>query len=222
MPKRNDGPKHPGMLRLIALSLALMLAPMVQAHPHVFVDVALRFSSDDDGKLTQVEVTWTYDDFFSLLVLEDRGLDPDGDMNLTEDERAALMGFDLEHWEPGFEGALFIYAAGEKVSLGAPKATHVGMEDGQIVTRHIRPLNAVSAKNITLRPYDPSYYAALDLVAVAGLPDGCKTEIIEPDTIAADAKVENLGGAGMEAFYEEVQVGIHYADELRVTCAPSS
>jgi ABC-type uncharacterized transport system substrate-binding protein len=195
---------------------------VVQAHPHVFVDVGLRFSSDQEGRLTGVEVTWTYDDFFSLLVLEDRGLDPDGDMVLTKDERAALMGFDLEHWEPGFEGALFIYDADEKLSLGAPKATHVGMQEGRIVTRHIRLLDAVRAKDITLRPYDPSYYAALDLVAVAGLPEGCESEIIQPDTEAADAKVEDLGGAGMEAIYDEVQVGIYYADELRVTCASSS
>jgi len=210
------------MLRRLIILLALIPATMASAHPHVFVDVSLRFLSDAKGRLTGVEVTWRYDDFFSLLVLEDRGLDPDGDMVLTEKERAALMGFDLEYWEPGFEGALFLYDAGEKLSLGAPEATHASMEGGRIVTRHIRPVDPVVPTNLTVRPYDPSYYAALDLIEVAGLPEVCETEIIQPDTDAADAKVETLGGVGVEAVYEEVQVGIYYADELRVTCAPSS
>ncbi|MRU14462.1 DUF1007 family protein [Roseovarius sp. A21] len=210
------------MLRKLLILLALIPATIASAHPHVFVDVSLRFLSDTKGRLTGVEVTWSYDDFFSLLVLEDRGLDPDGDMQLTEKEQAALMGFDLEYWEPGFEGALFLYDEGEKVALGGPKATHATMEGGRIVTRHIRPVEALAPMHLTVRPYDPSYYAALDLVEVTGLPEICETELIQPDTDAADQKVETLGGVGMEAVYDEVQVGIYYADELRVTCAPSS
>jgi len=210
------------MFRTLVLAVVISIAPMAQAHPHVFVDVALRVLSDDKGRLTGVEVTWTYDDFFSLLVLEDRGLDPDGDMKLTEKERGALMGFDLEHWEPGFEGAMFIYDMGGKIELGAAEATYAGMDGGRIVTRHIRPIDPMPFSDLTLRPYDPSYYAALDLVEVTGLPSGCKSDIIQPDTKAADAKVEALGGAGMEAIFDEVQVGIYYADELRVSCVASS
>ena len=71
------------MTRWIVLGCALLAAPVAQAHPHVFVEVGLRFVSQPDGRLSGVEVTWRYDDFFSLLVLEDRGLDPDGDMVLT-------------------------------------------------------------------------------------------------------------------------------------------
>src|SRR6056297_2811011 len=77
------------MLRALALLLTTLCAPAAWAHPHVFVDVTLRFLPDAEGRLTGVEVTWAYDDFFSLLVLEDRGLDADGDMILTEAERAA-------------------------------------------------------------------------------------------------------------------------------------
>ena len=195
---------------------------MAQAHPHVFVDVALRFLSDDQGQLTGVEVTWSYDDFFSLLVLEDRGLDGDGDMILTDEERASLMGFDLEYWEPGFEGALFLYDAGQKVHLGMPEATHVAMHEGRIVTKHIRPVPPLDLNELTVRSYDPSYYGALDLKKVSGLPEGCDAKIIDADTEAANAKVEELGGVGMEAVYDEVQVGIFYADEVRITCAQSS
>ncbi|MGR3461685.1 MAG: DUF1007 family protein [Roseovarius sp.] len=82
-------------LSLIRHSLATAAAPVVVAttaggHPHVFADVALRFESDARGRLTGVEVTWRYDDFFSLLILSDMGLDPDGDGQLSDAELARL------------------------------------------------------------------------------------------------------------------------------------
>ena len=119
------------MIRRLYLTLAFVLAlfqgltacaPAALAHPHVFVDVTLRFLPDEDGRLTGVEVIWRYDDFFSLLLLEDMGLDPDGDMELSGEERAALKGFDLVDWPEGFEGALFLETGGAAVALDPPEA----------------------------------------------------------------------------------------------------
>ena len=61
-----------------ALLLGLVAAPL-GAHPHVFVDTAMRFEVNDDAEITGVTMTWSYDDFFTLLIFEDMGLDPDGD-----------------------------------------------------------------------------------------------------------------------------------------------
>lgn len=194
---------------------------MARAHPHVFVDVGLSLEMDAEGRIVAVEVTWSYDDLFSLLVLSDRGLDPDADMVLTDAEKAELMGFDLMDWPEGFEGALFLYAGARKLTLGAPEALSVGMEGGRIVTRHRRAVEPVAATEITVRPYDPSYYAALTLGGVPALPDGCEAQVLRPDTEAADAEVEKLGGFDNEGLFEEVQVGIYYADTLVVRCAGS-
>ena len=210
------------MLRWFCLVLAMCAAPMVRTHPHVFVDVTLRFQTDAEGRLAGVEVTWAYDDFFSLLVLEDRGLDPDGDMALTEAERDALMGFDLSDWPEGFEGALFLYSGAEKIALGPAEPMDAMMQDGRIVTRHVRAFAPVAADALVIRPYDPSYYAALSLRDVEGLPEGCVAAMEDADTEAADAIVAELGGSGYEAFFDEVEVGIHYADTGRIECAPSS
>ncbi len=210
------------MLRWIALCCTFLATPAAWAHPHVFVDVSLRFVADDDGMLTGVEVTWRYDAFFSLLVLEDRGLDPDADMILTEAERAALLGFDLTDWPDGFEGALFLFEAGEKVTLDPPKATYADLQEGRIVTRHMRSFAPMPVDGLVGRPYDPSYYAALTLDQVMGLSGGCAVAVERPDTAAADAIVAKLGNRGDERFFDEVQVGIHYADTFEVTCAPSS
>ncbi len=210
------------MIRALTLLICLCAAPMARAHPHVFVDVGLSFETDAEGRLVAVEVQWSYDDLFSLLVLSDRGLDMDGDMILTEAERAALIGFDLVDWPPDFEGALFLYQGDAKLALAAPEALSLELRQGRIVTRHRRPLKAPAPLTaLDVQPYDPSYYAALTLREMPGMPAGCTGEILRPDTEAADAKLEKLGGLNNEGLFEEVQVGIYYADTLVVTCGSS-
>ncbi len=209
-------------LLLISALLASLAAAPARAHPHVFVDVGLSFETDGQGNLTGVEVTWAYDDLFSMLILSDYGLDPDGDMALTEAERAELIGFDLADWPEGFEGALFIDTAGGKLSLGPPEALSLRMEDGQIVTRHRRPVSTEMPRGMTVRAYDPSYYAALSMIGEMILPDGCTGELTRADTAAADETVETLGNTGAEDFFDTFEVGRFYADTLEVTCEPLS
>lgn len=209
-------------LLLISALLASLAAAPARAHPHVFVDVGLSFETDGQGNLAWVEVTWAYDDLFSMLILSDYGLDPDGDMQLTEAERAELIGFDLADWPEGFEGALFIDTAGGKLSLGPPESLSLEMEDGHIVTRHRRPVSAEVPGRMTVRAYDPSYYAALSMIGEMILPDGCTGQLTEADEAAADETVENLGDPGEEDFFDTVEVGRYYADTLEVSCEPRS
>lgn len=195
---------------------------MAVSHPHVFVDVGLKFHTDPAGDVNGVEITWRYDSLFSLLVLSDRGLDRDGDMVLTEAERAALLGFDLTDWEEGFDGALFLRRGDVDVALGPPEALSVELRDGHLVTRHLRPLVApIAPTGLVVRPYDPSYYAALSLSGQVVPPAGCDGRVIPPDRQAADAQVEALGGFGDEAMFDEVLVGGYYADTLVLSCARS-
>ncbi|WP_397542394.1 DUF1007 family protein [Roseovarius salis] len=210
------------LLIAAAAAAAGLAAPVARAHPHVFVEVGLRLEADERGHLTGVEVTWTYDALYTLLILSDRWLDPDGDMVLTAAERAELLGFDLVDWPEGFEGALFIDTPVGSISPSPPEALSVRLEEGRLVTRHRRPLGPVAAPRLEVRPYDPSYYAALELSGAVRLPEGCTGDVVAPDRAAADARVAALGDPGREDFFEEVAVGVHYADTLVVTCAPSS
>ena len=72
---------------------ALMILPPAGAlaHPHLFIDAGLELVYDDQGALSQVAVEWRYDAFYSLLIVEDLGLDPDGDGILTPQEEAAAV-----------------------------------------------------------------------------------------------------------------------------------
>ena len=64
------------------------------AHPHVFIDATIEVIFDDKGLAEGVRIGWTYDEYFSLLIIEDRGLDPDYDNVLTPEAEAKLAGFD--------------------------------------------------------------------------------------------------------------------------------
>ena len=90
---------------LCCATALLCATPLAHAHPHVFVDTRMAVTVAD-GKAVRIDVTWTWDDFFSLLIFEDMGLDPDGDAILTEAELDVLRGFDFEVWPEGFEGDL--------------------------------------------------------------------------------------------------------------------
>ena len=94
------------MKRLLRSSLvAVCLAAPVPAlaHPHVLIDTGLKLVTDAEGMLVGVEVQWTYDDLYSMLLFEDMGVDNDHDGRLNPAEIAFLDGFDMQ-WVPGFEG----------------------------------------------------------------------------------------------------------------------
>ena len=62
------------MNKTLALCLTLFASPLA-AHPHIFVSTGLSFVLDGENRLTHVQVTWEYDELYSLLVTEDMGVD---------------------------------------------------------------------------------------------------------------------------------------------------
>ena len=70
-------------------------AAPAMAHPHVSIDTGLEVIFDDQGLATGLHITWSYDEYISLLIAEDHGIDPDGDGNAMAEEDKALLGFDM-------------------------------------------------------------------------------------------------------------------------------
>ncbi|MCR9111405.1 DUF1007 family protein [Marivita sp. XM-24bin2] len=206
-----------------ALAFGLIAAPL-GAHPHIFVETALRFEINDDREVTGVTVTWTYDDFFTLLILEDYGLDSDGDGTLTDAELDTLFGFDLIEWPEGFEGDLYVYANGEKIEMPRPRPIGIAVEDGYITATHYRDIPPVAVEAIEVLQYDPTYYVSYDVSQGVSLTDpGCTATVTDPDQAAAQAAVEKeLNGGSMEDIFNEMRVGIHFADTVTMSCAPPS
>lgn len=201
------------------LAFALSSAPL-NAHPHVFISTGLKFHMDPSGILTGVEVRWQYDEFYSLLLLEDMALDPDRDGKLTRAELKRLDGFDL-NWVKGFQGDLVAHQDGRAVTLGAPRSLGTSMEDGRITTSHYRAISGADAGAVVFKAYDPTYYTAYDLGLGLDLPSGCKAEIAVADLSdaqkALQAELARLSG---DAEVDFPEVGAIFADEIVVRCAP--
>ena len=211
----------------LAAALPALSAGPVAAHPHIFIDAGLVLHVDAGGRLEAVEVRWTYDPFYSLLILADRGLDPDGDGRLTPEEQASLRGFDLAVDE-GYTGALEVLAGGGvPEALGAPRDPQARLVDGQIVSSHLWPLADPPTGRITVRSYDPGYYAAISLTNGAILDgdgaSGCSLSYAPADLAAATAELEEmLYGPDAKTYGEDdfPAVGAAFADAVIVSCAP--
>lgn len=219
------------MRRVLAFAAGLWAAggPAL-AHPHIFIDTGLHLLFDDAGQLAAVRVVWAYDEFTSLLVLEDRGLDKDYDGKLTEEELARLDGFDMG-WDEGWPGDLYLKVGETGVPLSRPLEHTATLQDGRIVTTHLRALEtrvAMDGPAVVLSAYDPSYYVAYTLSLPTRIEgrEGCEATITQPNLSAAnqrllDAMAELGADETLEA-YDLPPVGEDFAEKLTLTCAPRS
>jgi len=203
-----------------ALAAALAALPCaLTAHPHIFVDTALRLVTDDSGRLAGLEVTWEYDELYSLLVFEDMGLDPDYDGRLTEDELAKLGGFDM-HWIDGYDGDLHMTAGDGPLIPGPPRPLATEVRDGRIVTRHLRPIGPFASGVMQIRVFDPTFYTAYDLTGGIEVPDRCRVEVTRADMDEAQKTLQDeLDRMESEDPEDFPEVGAVFADTVTVTCA---
>ena len=213
-------------LSLVLLSLAP--APLA-AHPHVFVDTGVEMIFDEGGRLTHLRVTWAYDEFYSLMLLEEMGLDRDMDGVLTEAEEAQLSGFDAQ-WVEGFNGDTVARLGREDLTLSGPMEPTATAEAGRIVSSHLRAVEGaprLAGRVLSVLPYDETFYTAYEVtrpVTLRGRPD-CAIEKIVPDIDAKLAQMRDmLLRIDENADLEENDiplVGAEFATEIRVTCPVS-
>jgi ABC-type uncharacterized transport system substrate-binding protein len=211
--------------RVAALVSALAgFAAPASAHPHVFIDAGVELRFDSAGQLAAVRVVWVYDDLTSMMILADRGFDPDGDGKLTAAETAALNGFDME-WDADFEGDTYVLHGDQPVGLGRPQDWTAEVAGGRIITTHVRQLAAPltpGAVPVVVQVYDPGYYSAYAIAVdpVIRGRDGCVAEVFGPDLDAAqealEAAMKELTGLELEQGFPAV--GQNYAEEVRLTC----
>lgn len=215
-------------MRRLCLAPLLFAATPLAAHPHIFVDAALYPAFDAAGQLAAVRVVWMYDEAYSALIFEDYGLDADGDGKLTEAEREALTGFDM-NWIDGFNGDLVATRGTAVLGLGGPEEATLDVMGGQIVTTHLRRFDTpVPAQGgVSFSVYDASFYTAYTLSLGARVEgrDDCRTEIVMPDAEAAYAILHEALAAFDDIALAEGDfpaVGAAFAHDLHLTCNPPS
>lgn len=204
----------------------LIMASPALAHLHVFVDAQIAPQFAADGRIEAIKVTWSYDDLYSLMILEDHALDQDGDDLLTEAEIAGLQGFDSD-WPEDFPGNTYVLVAGQPQALGCPTAWTASCGDGKLTSTHMRqlaePLRPEAAA-VVVKNYDPEHYYAYAILAAA--PEvqaaGCAAQITPYDPVAADAALSAASDAFIAADTSEPpapQIGAYFSDRVEVLCA---
>ncbi len=211
---------------VIAFSVLMLLAAPLRAHPHIFVDAEITVVFDDNGQPKGVEIAWVYDEFFSMLLVSDMGLDPDFTGTVTEEEQEILHGFDM-NWIEDYHGDTHVTQGGEPLALTGPVEWSSDYYDGQLRSRHLRHFLDLPdpTQEWIIAVYDPTYYTSYTLVGqprIEGRSD-CVARVFEPDWEAAtetlEAALDELLGAGMDIEADFPAVGALFSDEVRLTCA---
>ena len=205
------------------------MANLAASHPHVFVDTGIEVIFDDQGRAEALRLTWAYDDFFSMLILEDRAMDPDFDGLLTAEETAAIQGFDMA-WDAGYPGDTYALLGGQSLSLSGPSDWTTTYVDGRLTSTHLRRFAdpvVIADQPLLVQVYDSSFYTAYTIAkdtVLTGGPD-CTAQNFAPNREAADAQLlasmnELAGSPDVEG--EFPAIGAAYAEEARITCAARS
>ena len=212
----------------LVTAAVIACATPLGAHPHIFVDTGFEVIVDAEGRLTHLRITWAYDEFYSLLVTEDRGLDPDYDGVLTEAEVASLNGFDMR-WVEGFNGDTVLLNGGEEIALSGPQEVATTFSEGRIITSHLRAVegDAPDANGLVIKPYDPTYYTAYEVtqkVTVQG-DDACRARVKMPE-MNADLRELQQDLSALDANTDPNDVGLPeigeaLANEVVITCDAS-
>lgn len=192
----------------------------VAAHPHVFVDAKAEFKFDEAGQLAALRITWMYDAFTTLALMEALGLDQDNDGVLSADDLARVVDAQTI-WPDYFLGDTYLDAAGENVALGRPTDGAAAMEELRISVSFDLPLFAPvePGSGVELRLYDPTYYyayATLDVVA----PEQCAATVTQFQADQATSALQaQLARLSREETPDQAGVGRLFADLVRLECA---
>ncbi len=213
--------------RVLAVTGLIFAGFPALAHPHVFIDTALEIIFDDQGRASGLRISWTYDEYYSLVIAEEKAIDPDYDGSATEAEAKPLAGFDMG-WDADFPGDTYALMGDAELALSRPKDWTAGYAGGKITSTHLRMFDApvkVAEVPLQIQVYDPTLYSGYYLVgtpALTSAPVGCTTKVVLPDRAVADdilqAALDKLP-TSMDVESEFPAVGKAYAEEARVICA---
>ena len=194
------------------------------AHPHIFVDAKAGFHIAEDGSLTGLYISWTYDPFTTLFLFDALDLDRDKDGQLNDDDYAAILRGETE-WADGYVGDIYL-EVNEKVQPHLrPVDAKADYSNDQITIRFDLPLAEpvnVPGQDVSLRLYDPNFYYAYSVVEITNpvpMPTACEAWIyaFEPDAVTGDLLVA-LGTLSREETPEQADVGRLFSDEVVLSC----
>jgi ABC-type uncharacterized transport system substrate-binding protein len=144
-----------------AAALALFPVAGAYAHPHVFITA--RVAAEFDGSsLASLDISWTFDDLFSQMIIADYDRGRKG--SFTDKEAAALKKGAFDNLR-NYHYFLSLFVDGKGVSLPPIKDFKPSINSGKLVYSFSLPLTlAIGGKGreVRLTLYDDTYYVAFD------------------------------------------------------------
>lgn len=211
------------------LALGLAWPTGTVAHPHVWVSGGADFGINAEGELDRLHITWIYDPFASLYLVNYLNVDQDRDQILTLEDKEKILA-DQTTWPDTFQGDSYLFVDGQRRALGKPlNADTRILASGEVevtferaVLEPFRP--GVDGSPVVVKVYDPTFYYAYEVEGAAKIigPDGhgCISEHDPVDTSDPYLTVlaVQLSALGRNETPEQPDVGALFADELRLIC----
>lgn len=167
-----------------ALVMGLTPIPAVNAHPHVWVDTRAEVAFDGQGRISAVRHAWTFDDAFSVYVIQ--GLDENEDGIYTRKELSSLAQINVESLAD-FEFFTFMGVEEAEVEFEAPIDYWLDYDAGQsrLTLNFTLPLSqpALVIGDLILEIYDPEAFVAFSvqenesIKLAKGAPGNCSVEV---------------------------------------------
>lgn len=210
---------------VVGLAMTTAAPSPSHAHPHVFVDAGVEFVLDDRERVQGVRITWTFDAFVSLYIVEEQGLDRDGDGVLTRQEAKTVAEKSIE-WETDFDGDMFLSAGSEDLALSAPRDPTARYDGGRLSLTFHRDLKApvpASAAPVVARIYDPTYFIAYSASerrsSVRNASGACRVDVTPFEATPALFDLQTtLAALSREETPDQQNVGALFADVVTLTC----
>lgn len=209
------------LIPAVALAAALMAGEAV-AHPHVWITSRSDAVFNDAGRMTAVNVEWTFDEYYSVTAVE--GLDTNGNGTYEPDELKGLVAENIKELKPY---RYFTQVTSDKSPVEYGDVTEFGsyMKDGTLTMFFRLPLAKPldpRASKIEYRMYDPEFYIAIEYPAKGGAnivgkaPGDCR-----PKVFPSEADAEEAAG-NSEEFWAKLseggEMGALYAERVMIVC----
>jgi len=132
------------------------------AHPHVWIDARLEAVFNEEQRMTELRVSWRFDEFYSLFAIE--GLDKNGDSVLDAAELQPLAELNVTSLE---EYRYFTQISVDGAAAAYGPVTDYGSryEEGILSLNFVIPLATPidpRGARISIKSYDPSFYIAIE------------------------------------------------------------
>ncbi|MDQ0391718.1 DUF1007 family protein [Labrys monachus] len=214
-------------MRALLLGILLLgcLAGTASAHPHVFVTSASDIVYDQQGRVTGVKQSWTFDEAFSAYATQ--GLEQGSDGGYTRQALAPLAQTNVENLKE-FGYFTFAKLGGKDLLFRDPVDYYLDYANNVLTLHFFLPLSSPqmqSRKALALQIYDPTYYvdfelAETDPARISGAPQGCLLDVHRPrpPSDAQKAAALQLDEAYFSALDANKNFGAQFANNILVNC----